>query len=126
MKSFNTIERSHHKLKAWQECMALVQDIYTISAGFPNDEKFGLSSQIRRAAISIPSNIAEGAARVTDKDFLNFLSISRGSLSELETQVLLAKNLGYISNIEPVLDKINNAFKLISGLMRSLRSRQHT
>ena len=126
MKPNNSIERSHHKLKAWQESMALVQDIYTISVDFPKDEKFCLTSQIRRASISVPSNIAEGAARVTDKDFLNFLSISRGSLSELETQILLAKNLGYVSDIDQILQKINNAFKLISGLMKSLRKRQIT
>lgn len=87
-------QRSHRKLIAWRESMDIVQEIYRMTAGFPKAEQFGLTSQMRRAAISVPSNIDEVAARTTNKDFLNFLSISRGSLSELETQVLIAERLG--------------------------------
>jgi four helix bundle protein len=92
------MKRAHHDLKAWQEAMALVKMVYENTSGFPAEENFGLKSQIRRAAVSIPSNIAEGAARTGPKEFLQFLSISRGSLSELETQLLIAKNLGYMKN----------------------------
>jgi len=87
------VKRVHHDLKAWQEAMSLVKMIYESTNSFPAEENFGLKSQIRRAAVSIPSNIAEGAARTGSKEFLQFLSISRGSLSEVETQLLIAKDL---------------------------------
>ena len=82
--------------------MELVRKIYALTQTFPKEEMFGLTSQIRRAAVSIPSNIAEGAARTGTKEFAQFLNISRGSLSELETQLLIAADLGYIKNDNPV------------------------
>ena len=103
--------------------MALVNEIYRVTAAFPREESFGLTSQMRRAAVSIPSNIAEGAARSGDKEFIQFLSIARGSLSELETQVLIAKDLAYIENEDNLLAKVNKLFGLISGLMNSIRKR---
>ncbi|MFQ5756444.1 MAG: four helix bundle protein [Acidiferrobacterales bacterium] len=103
--------------------MALVNDIYRVTAAFPREEVFGLTSQMRRAAVSIPSNIAEGAARVGDKEFIQFLSIARGSLSELETQVLIARDLAYIENEDKLLTKVNKLFGLISGLMNAIRKR---
>jgi len=92
-----------------------------ISKKFPAEETYGLKSQIRRAAVSIPSNIAEGAARNGYKEFLQYLNISRGSLSEVETQLLIAKNLGYIENPDHILEQIDKVFGLLGGLINSLR-----
>jgi four helix bundle protein len=115
--------RAHHNLAAWQEAMELVKEVYQATTDFPPSESFGLSSQIRRAAVSVPSNIAEGAGREGAKEFLQFLSISRGSISELETQIILAKNLGYLANPDNLLTRIDRLFALIGGLMNSLRKR---
>ena len=79
------MKRKHHDLNVWQESMQLVKDIYSVTATFPREEIYTLTSQMRRAAISVPSNIAEGVARTSNKELLQFLSIARGSLSELET-----------------------------------------
>ena len=117
------MKRAHHDLKVWQEAMALVKMIYESSSSFPVEENYGLKNQIRRAAVSIPSNIAEGAARTGTKEFLQFLSISRGSLSEVETQLLIAKDLGYIKNPDHVLEQIDKVFGLLGGLINSLRER---
>jgi four helix bundle protein len=115
--------RKHHELRAWQEAMSLVKDIYQTTASSPKEEIYALTSQMRRAAVSIPSNIAEGAARTGNKEFLQFLSISRGSLSELETQLIIAKELGYMHASEDIMLKIDSLFGLLGGLMRSLRVR---
>ena len=93
------MEKPHKKLRAWQLGMEITLDIYRITKVFPPEEKFGLVSQMRRCAVSIPSNLAEGAARKTKKEFLNFLSISQGSLSELDTQLELAKQLDFIDHL---------------------------
>jgi len=87
--------RPHHELRVWQDAMALVAKLYTLTSDFPKDERFGLTAQMRRAAVSVPSNIAEGAARGTRKDFLRFLMFARGSLSELDTQARIAGSLGF-------------------------------
>ena len=118
------MKRAHHDLKAWQEGMNLVEDVYRFTSTFPNEERFGLISQMRRSAVSVPSNIAEGAGRNGDKEFLNFLGIARGSLSELETQVQLSQRLGYV-DVEPVSlnERLDNLFALIGGLMNSIRKR---
>lgn len=92
--------RPHENLEVWKKAIGMVTEIYEITKSFPTEEKFGLTSQIRRAAISIPANIAEGAARQSDKEFYNFLSISQGSASELETELLIAKNLKYLSSAD--------------------------
>ena len=86
--------KPHYKLEVWKEAMALVRTVYAVTRGFPKEETYGLALQLRRAAVSIPSNVAEGAGRDGDKEFLRFLSIARGSLSELETQLLIAADLG--------------------------------
>lgn len=117
------MRRKHHELRVWQEAMSLVKDIYRITALFPKEEIYALTSQMRRAAVSIPSNIAEGAARTGDKEFLQFLSISRGSLSELETQVIIAGELGYMPESKEVMLKIDGVYGLMGGLMKSLRER---
>lgn len=118
-----SMKRKHHELRAWQEAMGLVKDVYRITSAFPRDEVYALTSQMRRAAVSIPSNIAEGAARTTDKEFLQFLSISRGSLSELETQLTIAIDLGYMQPSDEISNKIDAIFGLLGGLMKSLRAR---
>jgi four helix bundle protein len=96
--------------------MGLVEDIYRLSSKFPASEMYGLTSQMRRAAVSVPSNIAEGAARESDKEFLHFLAIARGSLSELETQLQLSKRLGYTQEIDQTAAHIDQIFGLLGGL----------
>lgn len=86
------------ELKVWQKAIDLVTKIYTKSQEFPKEELYGLTSQIRRSAVSIPSNIAEGCGRKTNKDFANFLGISLGSAFELETQLIIAKNLNFMNS----------------------------
>ena len=85
--------RTHQKLDTWKEGIALVESIYRLTAGFPPDERFGLTSQMRRAAIAIPSNIAEGAARASTREYVRFLDIARSSLAEIETQLVIARRL---------------------------------
>ena len=91
---------NYNNLQIWQQAMDLVEDIYILTASFPTDEKFGLVSQMTRAAVSIPSNIAEGAGRNSDKDFAHFISIAIGSLYELNTQIVLSERLGYINQTQ--------------------------
>lgn len=109
-------DRPHYNLQAWQVSMQLVTLVYTWSNSFPSEEKFGLLSQIRRAAVSVPSNIAEGAARSGSREFAHFLSIARGSLSEVETQYLIAINLGFAQESAELFDCIDQASRLITGL----------
>ena len=117
------MDKPHKKLKAWQLAMDIAEKIYLTTESFPADEKFGLISQMRRCAISVPSNIAEGAGRNTKREFVNFLHIAQGSLSELDTQLELSHRLKYIDN--NTWDSLNNMFieedKIISGLIRSQR-----
>lgn len=115
--------RSHHQLRLWQESISLAKEIYQFTKTLPQDELYVLSAQMRRAALSVPCNVAEGAARTSKKEFLQFLSVARGSLSELETQVILAKELGYINDNLQIMGRIENVFGLIGGLIRSLKSR---
>ena len=115
--------RKHHELRVWQEAVSLVTEVYKITADFPKVEVFALISQMRRAAISVPSNIAEGAARTTDKEFLQFLSIARGSLSELETQLIISRNLGYMKDDEQISRKVDELFGLLGGLIKNIQGR---
>ncbi len=105
--------------------MDIVLDVYKLSETFPSREKFGLISQMRRSSVSIPSNIAEGAARNTNKEFVNFLHIAKGSLSELDTQLDLAKRLEYIdeSNRKLLDEKLVEEDKVLAGLIRSQKDR---
>ena len=91
---------NYNNLQICQQAIDLVEDIYKLTASFPTEEKFGLVSQMTRAAVSIPSNIAEGAGRNSDKDFAHFISIAIGSLYELNTQIVLSERLGYINQIQ--------------------------
>lgn len=102
--------------------MQLVIDVYKITKKFPEDEKFGIVNQIRRAAVSIPSNIAEGCARSSDKENLRFIDIACGSLAELETQLLISEQLGYIQS-QSIITKINHIGKMLSGLKTHLRNK---
>ena len=118
------LEKPHKKLDVWRMSMDLVTQVYKVTDKFPKEEKFSLSDQIRRSAISIPSNIAEGAARNTKKEFVNFLHIAQGSLSELDTQIDLAKRLKYIQeeiwkDLDITMERID---KMLTGLIRSQKS----
>ena len=119
------MKRKHHDLIVWKEFVNLVKEIYDLTACFPKEEIYSLTSQLRRSAISVPSNIAEGAARTTNKEFINFLSISRGSLSELETQIIIAKKIGYLDNTNQVMETIDKIFALINGLINSIKKRDN-
>ena len=101
---------NYNNLQIWQEAMDLVEDIYKLTVSFPSEEKFGLVSQMTRAAVSIPSNIAEGTGRNSDKDFAHFISIAIGSLYELNTQIVLSERLGYInqSQSQELQKKLDN------------------
>ncbi len=110
----------HKNLDAWKKSIDLVEMIYKLSALFPDEERYGLTSQIRRAAVSVPSNLAEGAARNSKKEFLNFISISLGSLAEVETQVIIAQRLNFCEPSND-FDQINEVRALIIGLRNYLR-----
>ncbi|GAB2902157.1 four helix bundle protein [Uliginosibacterium flavum] len=114
--------KPHQKLDAWQQAMVLVRMIYAGTAAFPREEMFGLTSQMRRAAVSIPSNIAEGAARNGDREYLHFLSIARGSLSELDTQLQIAVMLGYLSEGHESLEQADRVGQLLSGFSKKISS----
>jgi len=117
----NRIEK-HSDLLVWQHGRVLVKDIYEMSAKFPKTEHFGLTNQMRRAVISIPSNIAEGFGRHSTKEFIQFLNISRGSLAELQTQLLLSLDLKYIDNTtyEKLDSQIVEIYKMLNGLIKKL------
>jgi four helix bundle protein len=116
------MEKPHKKLDTWKLSMDLVIDVYRKTDKFPNRECYGIVDQIRRAAISIPSNIAEGAARNTRKEFVNYLHIAQASLSELDTQVELARRLSYMDETsrEIVDRRMERIDKTITGLIRHL------
>ena len=108
--------------------MELALLVYRLTKAFPREELFGLTSQMRRAAVSIPSNIAEGQGRLTTGEFLNHLSISRGSLMELQTQIMLAQHLDYLNSeaTEPALEATYTVARLLNGLLRALERRSPT
>ena len=112
--------KSYKELIVWQKSMLLVKDIYLITAQFPADEKYGVVSQMRRACISIPSNIAEGWGRLSKKNYTQFLRISRGSLYELETQLLIIKELNYIKETKKQEDLIIEISKMLNSLIKKL------
>lgn len=108
-------------LKAWQRAMDLVAEIYRITEGFPKREIYGLTSQLRRAAVSVPSNIAEGKGRSSDRELVQFLNHSRGSAYEIQTQLAIAERLGYLDSAigRRLLDQTAEVCRLINGLIRS-------
>ncbi len=118
------MEKAHRKLIAWQLSMQLATDVYQLTGQFPDSERYGLVSQMRRASVSVPSNIAEGAARLYRREFRRYLSNARGSLMELETQLILAERLEYTAETSHLHTTINRIFALLNGLIK--RHAQHS
>ena len=118
--------RDHTKLRAFELADKLAIAIYKSTADFPRDEQFGLTAQMRRAAISVPSNIVEGCARNSSADYLRFLDMAFGSLRELEYQASLAHRLGYLSDYEPISSLLTETSKVLAALIRSLRNPKPT
>ena len=116
---------SYRDLIAWQKAMDVVTEVYRLTESFPSREQFGLTNQARRAAVSVPSNIAEGQGRNTTKDYIHFLRISRGSLQELETQLMIGQRLGFADAAvtDTLLAKTTEVSRIISGLINSLSSK---
>ena len=114
---------THKELEIWKKGINLVEDVYRLTSNFPTEEKYGLSSQMRRAAVSIPSNIAEGAARKNDKEFIQFLYIALSSLSELETQLIISNRLNYELPSD-ILETVNNLGRSINSFIKYLKSLQ--
>ena len=108
----------HKQLDAWGFSMDMVVEVYKLLEQFPVKEQYALSSQVRRSAVSVPSNIAEGCARKSEKETIHFLSISLGSLAELETQLLIAQRLSYIKTEEELFKRITKIKQLLLGLIR--------
>jgi four helix bundle protein len=116
-------ERPHERLEVWVDAMALVEQVYRITARFPDTERFGLTSQMRRSAVSVPSNIAEGAARRSTVELLRFLSIARGSLAELDTQLQISIRLGMHDDPSEPGKLMGRTFAKLNALIRSLESK---
>jgi len=116
---------SYRDLLAWQKAMELITQIYRVSQKFPSEGMYGIVSQMRRAAISIPSNIAEGQGRLTQGEFIQFLGIARGSLLELETQILVARNLRYLDEptLKNLLELTSEVGRLVNGLLSAVKKR---
>lgn len=117
-------QQNYKDLRVWQHSRKLVKQVYLLTQSFPNEEKFGLTSQMRRAAVSVPSNIGEGAGRHYPRDTIQFLVVARGSLYELETQCYLAFDLEYISQqqLEIIEERIVACLQLVQGFIRYYRS----
>jgi four helix bundle protein len=113
----------YQDLVAWQKAMNVVERVYLVTDSFPQREIYGLTSQMRRAAVSVPSNIAEGQAHYTNPEFCRFLRLARGSLAELETQLMIAERLRYAEAAEAkcLLSQVDEVSRIISGLISSLQ-----
>jgi four helix bundle protein len=118
--------RHYRDLLVWQKAVGWVEAIYTATRSWPQDERFGLTSQIRRASVSVPSNIAEGCARRSTAEFVRYLSIARGSLAEVETQVIIATRLGYLDqeSQKPLLEAADEISRMLAGLIAKLEERR--
>jgi four helix bundle protein len=118
----NSKVKHYKELKIWQKGMALTKEVYRVTEKFPAGEKYGLAAQLRRAAVSVPSNIAEGQARSGTREFLQFLSHASGSLAELETQVLLSVDLGYCGalDVSSISREIAELQKMLAAIRRKL------
>jgi four helix bundle protein len=123
MENGESSKRPHERLDVWRDSMDLVEMIYRLTDAFPQAERFGLTAQLRRAAVSIPSNIAEGAARRSTPEYLRFLSIARGSLSEASTQLQIARRLDYTDVIAEADELIDRIFAKLTALMKTLSNR---
>ena len=111
-----------NKLLIWQRSMALTKTIYMLSKDFPKDEQFGLTSQMRRAAVSVPSNISEGSQRGSNRDFANFILIARGSLAELLTQVLLCKEISLLQDVHSLVGEIEEISRMLHAFHSKLKT----
>ena len=118
--------KTFKELLVWQKSFQLCKSLYSVTKGFPTDERFGLTAQIRRAAVSVPSNIAEGYGRSMTRDYLRFLYMAKGSLSEIETQLLLAQDLEIIkgSSSENTFKDIDEVERMLVALIRTLEAKQ--
>ena len=125
VKDSSEMFKNYKELKVWQKSYQLCLEIYKITVKFPKDEKFGLTSQIRRAVVSVPSNIAEGYGRKTTADYIKFLYIAYGSNCELETQIMLAGDLGYIDSdiLEGIKNDIYEVERMLKALIKSLENK---
>jgi four helix bundle protein len=113
--------RTHKDLLVWQESIVLAELVYRLTGSFPTEERFGLTTQMRRAAVSVSSNIAEGAARATSKEFANYLSIARASLAELDTQAILAQRFGFLPKADQLITQIRRTGQLLNALYAAIR-----
>jgi four helix bundle protein len=122
IKSENEL-KTHKDLECWKNSMNLVKSLYELTSNFPKEELFGLTNQLRRAAVSVPSNIAEGSARNSKKEFIQFLYIAGGSLSEIETQLIISKELEFIEEkiFNLLINNLNLIRAQITGLIKYLR-----
>ncbi len=116
-------EFKHRKLKIWQDARRLVKVVYDMTRHFPQDEQFGLSNQLRRAIVSVPSNIAEGSCRETPQEFIRFLVVARGSLSEVDTQLTLAEDLGYVVADNVLHSEVERLVMQINSLIARLKAK---
>jgi len=114
--------KPHERLEAWKVSMQLVKSVYDLTSSFPKEERYGLSQQMRRAAVSIPSNIAEGSGRNHPREYLQFVGIARGSLAELDTQLQLAVMLGYSPSDHVIFEIIDRVGRLLTGLHKKWSS----
>lgn len=119
--------KTFRDLLVWQKSMALVTEVYRASASFPSDERFGLTSQLRRCAVSIPSNIAEGFGRDTTNDYLRFLGIAKGSLYEAQTQIEIGRNLQFIeeSRFSILLEQAREIERMLTSMIRKLKDKEN-
>lgn len=115
--------RDYRKIIAWQRCHEVTLCVYAITRGFPNDERFALTSQLRRAAYSVPANIVEGCARRSKKEYLHFLNIAMGSAKEMEYFLLLSRDLGYLDHAtyDATTEQVDQAIGTLAGLIRAVR-----
>ncbi|OYY05418.1 MAG: four helix bundle protein [Methylotenera sp. 17-45-7] len=117
--------KSYRDLQVWRLAINLSTEVYATTSSFPKNEIFGLCSQLQRAAVSVASNIAEGHARESTKEYLRFISIALGSLAELETQFIISNNLNYINqvNLDGILEKTSEIGRMLRGLQKSLKAK---
>ncbi|WP_417215781.1 four helix bundle protein [Alcanivorax sp.] len=116
------MSRKYQRLNVWRGAMELAEQVYLITRHFPDEERFGLSQQMRRASVSVASNIAEGSDRGTDKDFVRFLYIARGSLQELETQLFLSSRLAFHDELEKLNQDVDRIYAMLNNLIQALKS----
>lgn len=114
--------KTYKDLRAWQQAFALVREVYSVTESLPSTEAYGLTSQIRRAAVSVPANIAEGYSRTGRKEYIQFLSIARGSLAELETLILIAKEVRNLQGADLLLEQIELTGQTLGALYYSLKN----